>query len=263
MLNRLFSFLGNSIIAVMILAVIAVILIPMPGVLLDILIGLVLIFAALILLIGLYSQKLKTFSLFPTILLIITSFSLALSISAARPILTKGADFDGRLILFVSSIAGSGVIGLVVGTIIYALFVLILLSIVVKGTTRVSEIAARFALDRMPVRLLGIEVEVSTGTISEEEARIKKSRVQFEADYFGAMDGAAKFVRGNVKVNMFITLTIIAGGIIIGKLADVTVIDALLVYVPLAIGHGIVFMLPALFLSVAMGINAFRQSLPG
>ena len=257
-------FLKDSFPAVAVITIVIAIVLPMPTVLLDALMAINLVFSLLVLLIVLYTQRPTEFSLFPTILLVATIFSLALNVSSTRLILRDGVNFDGRMIRAFSSfvVGAGGLEGIVVGTIIFVIIIAVQIVVITKGATRVSEVAARFTLDSMQVKMMAVETEYSSGSINEEEAQKRKAQIQKESDFYGSMDGASKFISGNVKVGVFIIIVEILGGIIIGMTlyGEQNVVGN---YISLAIGDGLVTQLPALLVSTAMGIVVTRAAATG
>ncbi|MCL2266582.1 MAG: flagellar biosynthesis protein FlhA, partial [Treponema sp.] len=258
------AFLKDSFPAVAVITIVLAIILPMPTILLDTLMAFNLIFALLILLNVLYTHKPTEISLFPTLLLVSTIFSLALNVSSTRSILTEGANFDGRMIrAFSTFVVGSGgTQGLVVGFIIFIIIIAVQIIVITKGATRVSEVAARFTLDSMQVKMMGVETEYSQGSITEEEAKRQKAEIRQESDFYGSMDGASKFISGNVKVGVFIIIVEILGGFIIGS-TMYGESDVVNTYISLAVGDGLVTQLPALLISVAMGIVVTRAAATG
>jgi flagellar biosynthesis protein FlhA len=258
------GFLKDSFPAVAVITIVLAIILPMPTIVLDALMAINLVFSLLILLIVLYTQRPTEFSLFPTLLLVSTVFSLALNVSSTRLILTKGANFDGQMIrAFSSFVVGSkGNEGIVVGSIIFVIIIAVQLIVITKGATRVSEVAARFTLDSMQVKMMAVETEYSSGSISEEESQKRKAQIQKESDFYGSMDGASKFISGNVKVGIFIIIVEMIGGFIIGSVlySESNVVSN---YISLAIGDGLVTQLPALLISTAMGIVVTRAAAVG
>jgi flagellar biosynthesis protein FlhA len=231
-------------------------------VLLDALMAMNLVLSLLILLIVLYTRKATDFSVFPTMLLVITVFGLALNVSSTRLILTKGAAFDGRMVqAFSSFVVGSGgTEGLVVGFIIFIVIIAVQAMVITKGATRIAEVAARFALDAMPAKQMAIEAEYNSQAITEEEAIARKNDLQREVDFYGAMDGSSKFVSGNVKIGILITAVNILGGIIIGAVFHGEPISmAVGTYVAFSIGDGLLSQFPALLVSTATGIIVTRS----
>jgi flagellar biosynthesis protein FlhA len=260
------NFLKDSFPAVAVVTVVIMLIFPLPTVLLDALMAMNLLFALLILLIVLYTQRPTEFSLFPTILLVATVFSLALNVSSTRLILTKGARFDGRMIrAFSSFVVGSGGNeGIVIGFIIFIVIIAVQAVVITKGATRVSEVAARFTLDSMQVKMMAIETEYSSGSITEEESQRRKAQVQKESDFYGSMDGASKFISGNVKVGIFITVVNVLGGIIIGTVMHNEPLgNAVTNYIGFSIGDGLLSQFPALLISTAMGIVVTRAAATG
>jgi flagellar biosynthesis protein FlhA len=249
-------------VAIGVVAVVMMLIIPLPTVLLDALMALNLVLALLILLIVLYTKRPTDFSIFPTILLVSTVFGLAINVSSTRLILSQGAKFDGKMIkAFSSFVVGSGgTEGLVIGFVIFIVIIAVQAIVITKGATRVAEVAARFALDALPGKQMAIEAEYNSGAITEEEAFRRKNELQREVDFYGAMDGASKFVSGNVKVGIFITVINVLGGIIIGvSLHGENILNALGTYTTFSIGDGLLSQFPALLVSTATGIIVTRS----
>lgn len=236
-------------------------IIPLPAFILDALMALNLVLSLVIVLIVLYSQKALDFAIFPTILLVETVFGLALNVSSTRLILAQGAAFDGRIVrAFARFVVGSeGTVGLVIGFIIFVIIIAVQVIVITKGATRVAEVAARFTLDALPGKQMAIEAEMNSGSISEEEASRRKMELEQEVDFYGAMDGAAKFVQGNVRAGILITVLNIIGGMVVGiTLRGETLDVALNTYISLTIGDGLVSQFPALLVSTATGIIVTR-----
>ena len=256
----------KNLIAIAVVVGLAMFIIPLPTVILDIFITFNLVLSLLVLLTVLYNRKPTDFSLFPTVLLLLTVFSLALNVSSTRAILTHGARFDGRMIkAFSTFVVGSGgSSGLVIGFIIFIVIIAVQVLVITKGATRVSEVAARFTLDSLPGKQMAIDAEYGAGGIDQKEATARKEALQRESDFYGAMDGASKFISGNVKVGVFIIFIDVIGGIIIGaSIHGEPMIMALGTYASLTIGDGLVSQLPALLISTAMGIVVTRAAAPG
>jgi len=244
-----------------VIAVVAMMIIPLPAFLLDTLMAINIVLALLVILIILYTRNALEFSVFPTLLLIATVFGLALNVSSTRLILSKGSAFDGRIIrAFGTFVVGaSGLEGYVIGLIIFIIIIAVQFIVITKGATRVAEVAARFTLDALPGKQMAIEAEYNSGLITEEEATRKKNDLQREADFYGAMDGASKFVSGNVKVGILITAINIIGGMVVGMTIHGESFQvALDTYVSLTIGDGLVTQLPALLISTSTGIIVTR-----
>ncbi len=253
---------SDMLVAVGVLSVVIMLIIPLPTFLLDGLMVLNLMLSLMIILIVMYNKDPLDFSVFPTMLLISTVFSLALNVSSTRLILTKGELFDGKIVrAFATFVVGStGREGIVVGIIIFVIIVAVQFMVITKGASRVSEVAARFALDAMPGKQMAIEAELNSGAITEEESRKRKDHLQKSVDFYGAMDGASKFVSGNVKVGIVITLINIIGGLVVGiSIHGEPFFSALSTYTSLTIGDGLVSQLPALLISVATGLVVTRS----
>jgi len=245
-----------------VVAVVMMMIIPLPAVLLDALLAVNLVFALLVILIVLYMKHALEFTVFPALLLILTVFGLALNVSSTRLILSQGSHFEGRLIrAFATFVVGtSGTRGYVIGFIIFVIIIAVQFLVITKGSTRVAEVAARFTLDALPGKQMAIEAEYNSGLITEEEATRRKANLQKEVDFYGAMDGSSKFVAGNVKVGILITVINIVGGFIVGMtLLGESFETALNTYIPLAIGDGLVTQLPALLISTSTGIIVTRS----
>lgn len=253
---------GDIAIAAAVVAVVVMMIVPLPTVLLDALMAMNLILSLLILLTVLYIRKATEFSSFPTVLLVSTVFGLALNISSTRLILVQGAAFDGKMIKsFSTFVVGSGgTEGLVVGMVIFVVIIAVQAAVITKGTTRITEVAARFTLDALPGKQMTIDSEFSAGAITEEEATTKKNELQKEVNFYGAMDGASKFISNNVKVGILITAVNILGGIIIGSALHGEAIGrAVSTYITFAIGDGLISQFPALLVSTATGIIVTRS----
>ena len=249
-------------IAIGIIVVIAMMLIPLPTPLLDAFMALNLMGSLAIILIVLYSKKPSEFSIFPTLLLIATVFGLGLNISSTRLILLKGAAFDGRIIRAFSRfvVGGAGSESLVIGVIIFIILIAVQLVVITRGATRSAEVAARFTLDSMVQKNLSIDSQVSNGTISAEEGMRRRAALRQEVDFYSAMDGASKFVSGNVKVGILITLVNIFGGLIVGICFKNELFgDAVKNYTTLTIGDGLVTQFPALLISTATAMIVTRS----
>jgi flagellar biosynthesis protein FlhA len=264
--RNIFDFFRDSVPALAVIVIVVMLILPLPTVLLDALMAMNLMLSLLILLIVLYTQKPTEFSLFPTMLLVATVFSLALNVSSTRLILAQGIKFNGRMVrAFSNFVVGvSGNEGLVIGFIIFIIIIAVQAVVITKGATRVAEVAARFTLDSMQVKMMAVETEYSSGSITEEESQIRKREIQKESDFYGSMDGASKFISGNVKIGILITVINVIGGIIVGmSIHKEPWSIAANNYVTLAIGDGLVSQFPALLISTAMGIVVTRAAASG
>jgi len=251
--------------AVGVIIVVFMLIFPLPTILLDALMAVNLLLALLILLIVMYTPRAIDFSFFPTMLLISTVYSLALNVSSTRLILTQGAKFKGQLITaFGTFVVGKGgTEGLVIGLVIFIVLIAVQAFVITKGATRIAEVAARFTLDAMPMKQAAVESEYNQGAITEDEARIKKLEIQREAGFYGSMDGATKFVSGNVKVGIFITVINLVVGVIFGLYRKEPFSLAIQTYAKFTIGDGLLSQIPSLFISVATGIIVTRSASDG
>lgn len=253
-------------IAASVVAVVMMLIIPMPALLLDALMAFNLIMGLLILLTVLYTREATDFSVFPTLLLVMTVFGLALNVSSTRLILRSGESFDGRMIKAFSSfvVGGGGAEGAVVGFVIFIILIAAQAAVITEGSKRIAEVRARFVLDKMPAKLMAVESEFNSGAINEEEMKRRKDGIDREADFYGTMDGANKLVAGNVKIGILITAVNILGGIIIGTvLRGEPFGKAVGTYVRFAIGDGLITQLPALLISTATGLIVSRAGAGG
>src|SRR5476651_1995114 len=240
-------------------AVILVVLmiVPVAPWVLDVLLSLNIALALVIMLTTLYTENALAFSVFPTLLLIITLFRLALNITGTRLILLHG--YAGEVI----NAFGNFVVGgnYAVGVVIFAILIIIQFVVITNGAGRVAEVAARFTLDAMPGKQLAIDADLNAGLITEAEARQRRKDIQRSADFYGAMDGASKFVRGDAVAALIIVFVNIIGGFVIGIVQQgMTLVEALQRYTLLTIGEGIVTQIPALLVSTATGIIVTRAA---
>ncbi|MDT8272933.1 MAG: FHIPEP family type III secretion protein, partial [Desulfomonilia bacterium] len=242
--------------AIGVLAVLFIVLIPLPTFFLDILLTFSITIGIIILMVSMYTTNPLNFSVFPSLLLVVTLYRLALNIASTRIILLHGSEGElaaGRVI----NTFGQFVVGgsYVVGLVVFSIFVLINFVVITKGATRIGEVTARFTLDAMPGKQMAIDADLNSGMITEEQARKRREHIGREAEFYGAMDGATKFVRGDAIAGIVITFINIIGGIIIGVMQnDMAFKDALTTYTTLTIGDGLVSQIPALIISSAAGI---------
>ncbi len=252
---------SDVIVAILILVIILLIIVPLSPVMMDILLITNISLSLLVLLITLYMKDTLEFSTYPTFLLLVTLFRLALNISATRLILGNNGDAGNVISTFGNFVVGSN---LVVGLVIFIIIVLIQFIVITKGAERVAEVAARFTLDAMPGKQMAIDADLSSGIIDEATARKRRGDVQREADFYGAMDGASKFVKGDAIVGIIITFVNIIGGIIIGSLGiggTVMTFDKVIqVYALATVGNGLCSQIPALMVSTATGIIVTRSA---
>jgi len=263
-LKRFDKYTKNSdlVIAVGLVFILAVMMIPMPPILLDISLTMSLTISLLILLVAVYINKALEFSVFPSLLLMTTLFRLSLNVASTRLILSEGHKGAGSVGEVISAF-GNFVVGnnYVIGFIVFVILVVINFVVITKGSGRVAEVAARFTLDAMPGKQMSIDADLNAGLLTEEEARARRKEIEREADFYGAMDGASKFVRGDAIAGIIITLINIVGGLVIGifqKGLDLS--TAAHNYTMLTIGDGLVSQIPALIISTAAGIVVTRSS---
>lgn len=252
---------GDVLVAVFVCVAILMLLIPLPAVLLDLFMLLNICLSLLVILIVLYARNTLEFTVFPTLLLLATVFGLALNVSSTRLILAQGAAFDGRVVrAFGSFVVGaSGVAGYLIGLVIFTIIIAVQFVVITKGSTRVAEVAARFTLDALPGRQMALDAEYHAGLLTEVQAQQRKQELQRESNFYGAMDGASKFVSGSVRVAIIITLVNLAGGLVMGvSVHGEPLAAAAQTYVTLTIGDGLVTQLPALLTSTATGIVVTR-----
>lgn len=246
----------DTLVAFGVIGIVMMIIIPLPKGILDLLLAINITLSIVIILITMFTTNVLQFSVFPTLLLVTTLFRLALNISSSRLILTE-AD-AGKII----SAFGDFTIGgnYVVGIIIYLIIVIIQFIVITNGAGRVSEVSARFTLDALPGKQMSIDADMNAGLIDEVSAKKKRQDLQQEADFYGAMDGASKFVKGDAIAGIIITIINIIGGIIIGiMMLDMTAGDAAQTFTKLTIGDGLVSQIPALLISTASGILVTRS----
>ena len=249
----------NNAIAVAAILIILMLVIPLPTTLLDLFMAVNLALSVVILLIVIYTPKSSNFTSFPRVILFSTLFGLGINVSSTRLILTKGAAFDGRMVrafgTFVVGGKAGDVSGLVVGMVIFIILIVIQVLVITKGATRISEVAARFALDSMAQKNFAVDAELNSGAITEEQAQTKRAEIRRESDFYSAMDGSSKFVSGNVTAGIFITVINLVAGLITGMvLRHEPFSNAIEQYCRLTIGDGLLSQLPSLLLSYSTGL---------
>lgn len=260
-------------VALALIGILSLMIIPLPAFFLDIFLAANITIALAILMICLYTEQPLDFSVFPSVLLVTTLFRLALNIASTRLILlhgSEGAESAGAVIKAFGQFVVGG--NYVVGTVIFLILVIINFVVITKGAGRVAEVAARFTLDAMPGKQMAIDADLSAGLITDKEAKARRSKVAREADFYGSMDGASKFVRGDAVAGILIVMINIFGGLIIGVWQQgMPLMNALSNYTLLTIGEGLVAQIPALIISTAAGVlvtrsadeNSFGQELTG
>jgi len=243
-----------------ILGILTVLVVPLPPLLLDFLITLNVTVSLLLLLVAMYIQRAPEFSAFPSLLLVTTLYRLSLNVAATRLILLHGGEGStaaGRVIQGFGQFVVGG--NFVVGVVLFLILVVIQFVVITKGAGRIAEVAARFTLDAMPGKQMAIDADLNAGLIGDQEARQRREQIAREGDFYGAMDGASKFVRGDAVAGLIITAVNILGGLAIGLVQEgLALDDALATYTILTVGDGLVAQIPALITSTAAGIVVSR-----
>ena len=251
---------SDVLIAVAIVTIVIMMIIPLPTIVLDILICLNITIALLVVMSAIYNVEALDLSVFPSLLLITTLFRLALNISSTRLILLNG--YAGEVITAFGNFVVGG--NAVVGFIVFVILVIVNFIVITKGSERVAEVSARFTLDAMPGKQMAIDADLNQGAITDAEAKRRREKVQRESDFFGAMDGASKFVKGDAIAAIVIMMINIGGGFVIGMLQrDMDAAQALQTYTLLTVGEGLVAQIPALLISTATGIIVTRSAAEG
>ncbi len=249
--------LGDIGIAVVVVAIVLIIIIPIPPHLLDILLAINISISLVILLNSIFAKDALQMSIFPSLLLITTIYRLSLNISATKLVLAEG--HAGAVIDTFGNFVTAG--NMVVGFVIFLIIMIVQFLVITKGSERVSEVAARFTLDAMPGKQMAIDADLNSGLVTEAEAKERRRNIQREADFYGAMDGASKFVKGDAIAAIIITFINIIGGLIIGVLMrGEEIAEAMATYTVLTVGDGLVSQIPALLISTATGIIVTRAA---
>ncbi len=251
--------------ALAVIGILVVLILPMPPFMLDFLLAISITFSVLVLMTALFIKTPLEFSSFPTVLLIATMMRLALNLASTRLILSnghEGTDAAGQVIEAFGNFITQG--NYVIGIIVFAILVIVNFVVITKGSGRIAEVAARFTLDAMPGKQMAIDADLSAGLINEDEARSRRKRLEDESSFFGAMDGASKFVRGDAIAGILITFINIIAGIIVGVgQKDLTLASAAETYTLLTIGDGLVSQIPALIVSTAAGLLVSKAGVDG
>lgn len=248
---------GDIIIGLFVIMSIVIMILPIPTILLDIFITVNLALAFIILFSALFAKEALEMSSFPSILLFITMYRLALNVSSTRAILTNGE--AGNVIRVFGEFVGGN--DLIVGVVIFIILIIINFMVITKGSERVAEVTARFTLDAMPGKQMAIDADLNSGLIDELQARERRQKIQDEASFYGSMDGASKFVKGDAIAGLIITMINIVGGILVGIFGrNIEVSQALSIYTVLTIGDGLVSQIPALVISLSTGILVTKVS---
>ena len=256
---------GDIMLALGVVTILMVLILPMPRWLLDISLAFSVAFSVLILLTALFVDKPLDFNVFPTVLLLATMFRLALNLASTRLILSYGHEGPGAAGRVIEAFGGF-VMGnnFVIGIIVFTILVIVNFVVITKGSGRIAEVSARFTLDAMPGKQMAIDADLSAGLIDEDQARARRKELEEESSFYGAMDGAAKFVRGDAIAGLLITFINVVGGMIIGVAQmDLTFPAAADAYTRLTVGDGLITQVPALIVSTAAGMIVTKGSVKG
>ncbi|WJG11318.1 flagellar biosynthesis protein FlhA [Aliiglaciecola sp. LCG003] len=260
--NQVKQFTGGVGAPLVVLAIMGMVILPMPAFLLDILFSFNIALSLMVILVSVFTKKPVDFGIFPLVLLIATVLRLALNVASTRIVLLEGhegGDAAGKVIEAFGAVVIGG--NYAVGIVVFAILLIINFKVVTAGAGRISEVSARFTLDAMPGKQMAIDADLNAGYIDQDEARIRRLEITSEADFYGSMDGASKFVKGDAVAGLFIMLINIVGGLFIGIIQhDLAFGDAIEIYTLLTIGDGLVAQIPSLLLSVATAIIVTREN---
>ncbi|WP_260398476.1 flagellar biosynthesis protein FlhA [Brevundimonas bullata] len=256
---------GEVMMALGVIGVIMLLILPVPKMLLDLLLAISLVSSVLILMTAVMMKRPLDFAIFPTVLLVSTLFRLGLNLASTRLILThghEGHDSAGQVINAFGQLMMGG--NFIIGVIIFAIVLVVNFVVITKGSTRIAEVSARFTLDSMPGKQMAIDADLSSGLIDEDQAKLRRKELEQESTFFGAMDGASKFVRGDAVAGLIITFINAIGGLLIGVLQhQLPVGEAANTYVQLTIGDGLVTQVPAIIISIAAGFLVSKAGVEG
>ena len=256
---------GDIVLALAVVGILVILVMPMPKWMLDISLAFSITFSVLILMTALFVEKPLEFNAFPTVLLLATMIRLSLNLASTRLILTnghEGTDAAGEVIQAFGGFVMGG--NFVIGIIVFTILVIVNFIVITKGSGRIAEVSARFTLDAMPGKQMAIDADLSTGLIDENDARTRRKELEEESSFFGAMDGAAKFVRGDAIAGILITFINVIGGMIIGVAQkDLSFAQAADTYTRLTVGDGLVSQIPALIVSTAAGMMVTKAGVSG
>src|SRR5579864_8358293 len=256
---------GEVALAIGIVGIIVLLILPIPAFMLDMLLAISITSAVLILMTSLLIRKPLEFTAFPTVLLVATLFRLGLNVASTRLILGhghEGTDGAGRIIQAFGELMMHG--NFVIGVIIFAILVIVNFVVVTRGSSRIAEVAARFTLDSMPGKQMAIDADLSSGLIDQEEAKRRRKELEQESTFFGAMDGASKFVRGDAMAGLLIVAINVVGGILVGVVQHkLPLQQAFSSYTIMTIGDGLVSQIPALVISIAAGLLVSKSGVEG
>jgi len=256
---------GDIALALGIIAILVVLILPMPKILLDILLAISITFSVMVLLTSLFIERPLHFSSFPTVLLIATMLRLALNLASTRLILASGHEGTAAAGQVIEAFGGFIMQGnFVIGLIVFSILVIVNFVVITKGSGRIAEVSARFSLDAMPGKQMAIDADLSAGLINEDEAKTRRRELEEESSFYGAMDGASKFVRGDAVAGLMITFINLVGGLIIGVgQMDISFGEAAQSYTFLTVGDGLVSQIPALVVSTAAGLLVAKAGITG
>ncbi len=256
---------GEVAMAIGVIGVILLLILPIPAFLMDVLLALSLVSSVLILMTAVMMKKPLDFAIFPTVLLVSTLFRLGLNLASTRLVLShghEGPDGAGQIIEAFGALMMGG--SFIIGIIIFAIILVVNFVVITKGSTRIAEVSARFTLDSMPGKQMAIDADLSSGLITEDQAKLRRKELEQESTFFGAMDGASKFVRGDAVAGLIIVFINAIGGILIGTLQhDMSIGDASNAYIALTIGDGLVTQVPAIIISIAAGFLVSKAGVEG
>nr|WP_125256517.1 flagellar biosynthesis protein FlhA [Brevundimonas fluminis] len=256
---------GEVFMAMGVIGIVMLLILPIPSFLLDLLLAISLVSSVLILMTALLMKKPLDFAIFPTVLLVSTLFRLGLNLASTRLILSHGHEGTasaGQVIQAFGSLMMGG--SFIIGIIIFVILLVVNFVVITKGSTRIAEVSARFTLDSMPGKQMAIDADLSSGLIDEEQAKLRRKELEQESTFFGAMDGASKFVRGDAVAGLIITAINAIGGVLIGVLShSMAAGDAANSYVLLTVGDGLVTQVPALIVSIAAGFLVSKAGVEG
>ncbi|WP_420471419.1 MULTISPECIES: flagellar biosynthesis protein FlhA [unclassified Brevundimonas] len=256
---------GEVLMAIGVIGVIMLLILPIPKFLLDLLLAFSLVSSVLILMTAVMMKRPLDFAIFPTVLLVSTLFRLGLNLASTRLILTHGQEGHssaGQVIAAFGELMMGG--NFIIGVIIFAIILVVNFVVITKGSTRIAEVSARFTLDSMPGKQMAIDADLSSGLITEDQAKLRRKELEQESTFFGAMDGASKFVRGDAVAGLIITFINAIGGMLIGAISHgMPIADAANAYVQLTIGDGLVTQVPAIIISIAAGFLVSKAGVEG
>jgi len=251
--------LADVILAVVLLVIVGLMIVPIPTLLLDILMALNIGLSVMVLLVAMYLSQPLDFAAFPSLLLVITMFRLALNVSSTKLILALGPDFDGHMVHAFAEFVTKG--NFVVGVVAFCIITLVQFLVVTKGSERVAEVAARFTLDALPGKQMSIDADLNAGLIDAEQAKDRRKKLERESTFFGSMDGANKFVKGDAIAGIIIVIVNVVGGLLIGRFQQgLELGEAVEVFTKLSIGDGLVAQVPALLVSIATGLVVTKSA---